>query len=93
MRMQLLTLCAWLLSGFESTTVQAPQSPLAQPSLVSVARSSSRSTSSKVRAGGTLVSEKSRRRWITSSLGNVMPTLQSCLEAIVAPERTNGIAP
>jgi starvation-inducible outer membrane lipoprotein len=57
MRMQLLTVCAWLPSALDNTTVQAPQSPLAHPSLVSVARNSSRKTSSKVRAGGTLTSE------------------------------------
>ena len=35
------------------TTLQAPQSPSAQPSLVPVARMSSRSQSSTVRDGGT----------------------------------------
>ena len=48
-------------SASATATVQAPQSPLAQPSFTAVQRRSSRSTSSKVRSGAT--SGKACGRW------------------------------
>ena len=50
-------------SGSASTTVQAPQSPSPQPSLVPVLPRSSRSISSRVRLGGTLPTDTTPPRF------------------------------
>src|SRR4051812_48379100 len=81
-------------SSSPSTTVQAPQSPSPQPSLVPVHPRSSRSTSSSVRSGGTLPSETgSPRRMNLIVFESMKPSMVDLHFKCMSSQDKEGAAP